>query len=127
MKKCSMCGKLKELDGFHNHPTGSHGKRSECRECYRAKRKQERKERGPKQETEEQKVRRRELHRARYARNPSYKAGMKKLRVATPKALLREHRRQMAEIYEHMRDCRVVSGQVLPQDVNGSKNNNWSN
>lgn len=33
MKECSKCGKLKELNAFHNRKNSSDGKRSACRKC----------------------------------------------------------------------------------------------
>lgn len=32
-KKCTRCGIVKPMDDFHNHPTGTGGKNSRCKEC----------------------------------------------------------------------------------------------
>lgn len=35
MKLCSVCGRIKLLDDFHDNPNGKLGKRAMCKECYR--------------------------------------------------------------------------------------------
>lgn len=137
VKECSMCNTEKPISQFHMRTrTRTDGSKykvpyAHCKTC---RRKDNRKH----EHTPTGKAIKKRNRTLRDRRN----------RQATPKWLTKEQKQQLADIYEHMRDCKVVTGedyhvdhiiplrgenvcglhvpwnlQVLPADVNVSKSN----
>jgi len=136
-KLCTMCNEEKPVSQFHmrtrTRKDGSQYKipYAHCKVCRRADNKKH-------EHTPTGKAIKKRNNALRDSRN----------RQATPKWLTKEQKQQLADIYEHMRDCRAVTGedyhvdhiiplrgenvcglhvpwnlQVLPADVNMSKSN----
>lgn len=139
VRTCSSCKQEKPLSQYHmrnrKRKDGSTYKApySKCKTCRRTNNRYY-------ENTTEGKDRKKRNRVLRDSRN----------RRATPKWLTKEHKQQIAETYELMRDCRAVTGedyhvdhivplrgdnicglhvpwnlQVLPSDVNTSKSNNY--
>lgn len=168
-KLCYKCKEVKSLDEFGVNSRKKDGRQSSCRDCCNTMVRQNRRNTG---QTDEQKFRKSEYDKARYAEKRSEilagaterarvwrnknRAGYlsiryarkRNLKQATPPWLTDDHKRQIRAIYDHARDCRIVSGQeyhvdhkvplkhplvcglhvpwnlqVLPQDVNDRKGN----
>jgi len=165
VKKCRDCGSIKPTTEYYKHLNTSDRLRHECKQCIKDRKKEwyeANKERAFEthkkywsKRPERLKVLRKERKQREYAKHhEKYKMRAKisarRLIRATPPWLNEEHRVLIKAIYEHARDCEVISGfkyhvdhevpikgknvcglhvpwnlQVLPQDINDSKGNKF--
>lgn len=156
-KICTSCETEKQVTKFYKHAGGKFGVKSQCKVCvdkrnkgYRKNNPEVTREIGKRQEQRaEVKAYRssyRKANRALFRHHSMKRYATKKF--ATPAWLTQEHLDQISAVYEHARDCEIVTGQpyhvdhviplqgknvcglhvpwnlqVLPADVNQSKSN----
>jgi len=159
MKTCNKCGEEKPLSEYHKRSNRPSGVKSYCKACAKKLFAEYRESNIGRisenrkawyRNNRESELRKadeyRRLHPEKYAHNQLIK--YYDLKDRTPYWLTPEHRREMELVYEHARDCKLITGeeyhvdhivplrgknvcglhvpwnlQVLPSDVNDSKGN----
>lgn len=161
MKTCRVCKTEKPLTEYHNCSAKPDGKVNRCKDCSKAARKAfydankertilERIEWGRKNREKAREYRKKEYETNKDRYRAYTKSRKRRVRKHTPSWVTPEHHTQMQAIYDHARECELLTGdkyhvdhivplkgenvsglhvpwnlQVLPADINDAKGNKW--